>query len=1791
MALDDTRNTGGPLPPPTPIEDYSNEDSKREFNSQEERLVDTKVKEWDSSQISDFLKMLENFEKYGSTQQKTMLAILEDLKNYTEAHTSGAEEFAEELRKANTENTKNSQKRAELIEASQREAQKTANDEIALQLAELIKVEKAQQGEQISEEELKELIELKLQEDEEYAELLQNTVERHFQELVNQNAELADAVRMKEKDKELAFKFGEELSKIESAIANADVLDNIYEVLSSGQKLDSAFLANANKQLSILKNLENSTEEYKKLQEEANEIELKSIRTIWKDFPQKIGEKLANLEGIFSDMFGPEIVKVAKMGMSALQGVGKVLANPTKSWMAAKEQMATVKDATTALVTNPGEVAKAIREGLGMDASGAIQEKALAFQERQEKAYLKRLPMENRRDIDLTRLAERGLRPGSIYTHDIHTERVTEKLIDKSSQWSSGLTDAISGVGSEVTNLTPFISNLNDSVNESTSISAGIAEEIDKLHETTYPFTDISNEINSHISVLNDETRKITGLSGQIIDAVETEEKSLIRNLNSENRKAEQFRTGLLRLTSQSEEHLNDVVGYNNRLERAARLGNKKESALSRLLGRLKSLFGFLLKPLGFLTQIPLIGKLLTGMGGILNKGLLGKMGLVGKLGGIAALGFGAFDIFKTLTDDNLSKEEKVKGVSATGGGMAGGAIGAALGSFLGPLGTIAGGMLGTYLGKTVGSKIGDWLNEKDENGISRFDRIAKAFSKFFEDTKEFWIGLKKVFTGIVDAIKTAFGSVWSGLKKIFSGVMLLFTKPAEGIKKIFNGLTDLIKAPFILFRKLVENLGPILKKAIRAIPGLIKKGFGLLWEGLRQLPGFLWKTLKTIGPLLWEAIKGLGSLLWDLTKEVGSLIWDGIKALPGLIWEGIKGLTWLIWEGLKAIPKLIWEGIKGLGWLLWEGFKGSLKLVWAGLKALPGLIWKGIKGFWGLIWDGIKGLGGLIWDGVKALPGLIWDGIKGLGGLIWEGIKSVPGLVWDGIKGLGGLVWEGFTGLGGLIWDGIKAIPSLIWDGIKGLAGLVWDGIKALPKALWNGIKSLISKIPGFGWLAPKKEDLDADAGPPTAQPPASITSSVATVATGAAATAGAVVLANKFLPGAKETAANFLGKFLPGTKSTSEGLSVGDISKQASKSVTHAGDTLADVLKRLAKKISGAGGDVSAGIDDKNKKRRRRTSKRTKVTNAARNVTRTATESAKGLTSKAKDIAKAGQTKVAEGAKNLKDKATSVAKNATTKVTDKAKNIAEKSKDAVKTSTEKITEKAKNLAGKTTDLAKSGLGKVTGAAAGLGAVTSVMSLMDPGASKMEKAEALADVTETAAKGTKTAVQATSKTTSTVAKGAKVLGSIGKVAGAAGGVLSIGASVVSGVSTFMDPNATREEKWAAGGNMAGAAVGAAVGSFLGPLGTAIGSAVGGWVGEKVAPYAMKAWDGLKEATGKAWDSLKSVAGKAWDGIKSVGNKVKDAAGKAWDGVKNITGKAWDGLKTAAKYNPVNLAAQGLKKAGSAITSFFGFGNKEKEKSEEEKQQETKITIDNLKKMGSNLIDSASKFISPEAKEKLIEVGSKISNFFGFGKREEEKKSEQSNSTVKITENASSNAQDLPVFTSPLQEMAKGFTKIKEKVVEVSAKVLGTNVNKPKETKTDSIMPKVQESAPAPLKNVLPDEHIVPSRQAASAVMGTVPKPSVDSSAKSFEAATSELKQLDNGSTKGFDELNASTKDGTRQVTKHLADIAKILKDSALGNNNTTIVAGGAGGGASGRNIPSDIDSMGVLLTNKMWGI
>ena len=331
------------------------------------------------------------------------------------------------------------------------------------------------------------------------------------------------------------------------------------------------------------------------------------------------------------------------------------------------------------------------------------------------------------------------------------------------------------------------------------------------------------------------------------------------------------------------------------------------------------------------------------------------------------------------------------------------------------------------------------WLDEVDENGTSRIEKIRKAFVGFFSVLKAGYV----VFRSVMEV-------AWKLIQPVIDPLLNLLAKIGD-----FLNLGS------------AKTLGDVIKTLAKRFGELWDKIGKLGWSGVLAKMGEwisdLWTKIKE-GIAQWLNDNGLGGVV-DWFVQLG----DSLKE----IWDWIKG-TWET-TGLGPFFRSVWESITNL---FKEDDQGEIPIVkffnsiWTGLQSA----WQGIKDTWeqlGIskffedIWNSVSGIfkQKAVWHEAEEMVAGGNKKLRITGGYytyedapivkffkgIWESLTST----WTSITN-----WFNDTGITKFFTD--------VWEWVKGLFTAVDDGEKGKTEApivkffnnIWEGVTS------AFAWI-----------------------------------------------------------------------------------------------------------------------------------------------------------------------------------------------------------------------------------------------------------------------------------------------------------------------------------------------------------------------------------------------------------------------------------------------------------------------------------------------------------------------------------------------------------------------------------------------------------------------------------------------------------------------------------------------------------------------------------------------------
>lgn len=269
-----------------------------------------------------------------------------------------------------------------------------------------------------------------------------------------------------------------------------------------------------------------------------------------------------------------------------------------------------------------------------------------------------------------------------------------------------------------------------------------------------------------------------------------------------------------------------------------------------------------------------------------------------------------------------------------------------------------------------------------------------------------------------------------------------------------------------------------------------------VLWTGVQ----WLLNAAMAANPIVWVVIaivaliavivlvatktkffQKLWAAMWSAIKTVWTAMLDWFKSIGGTLAElWRKG-----WQKVKDLWNSATAAIKNGATRAWDNivkfFKGiPKKLLWVFQNfTLPGLLLKH--------WNSIKATAIRVWNAVvswvKGIPGRIANNLRAVGGLvskIWNSVKTKAIAAWDKIK-------SGVTDKVGTLMAYVRELPGKVLDGWKNIGSDMLNVGKDIISGLINGLRNaagsitdavqkyIIDKIPGpvkkaFGISSPSK-------------------------------------------------------------------------------------------------------------------------------------------------------------------------------------------------------------------------------------------------------------------------------------------------------------------------------------------------------------------------------------------------------------------------------------------------------------------------------------------------------------------------------------------------------------------------------------------------------------------------------------------------------------------------------------------------------------------------------------------------
>lgn len=419
------------------------------------------------------------------------------------------------------------------------------------------------------------------------------------------------------------------------------------------------------------------------------------------------------------------------------------------------------------------------------------------------------------------------------------------------------------------------------------------------------------------------------------------------------------------------------------------------------------------------LQKIPLIGKMFTGLIGIL-RGLM------------AAFALGGFK-----------------------------ALGAAILGLMGPVGWIIAAVIAIGVALVMlyrkNEAFRNWVNKQWQAIKSVwvdkiYPTLQRAWTVIKETWDKIWRGIRPYLvnlrTFIIETwtqhIYPAMQAAWGVVQKTWDKIMQVLRPVFDWMKQFWEEHGDKVMTVLKVIGALV---GGVLFVAFLALMGAI----GAVLLAIRGLAnGFRW-IFESVIPAVW----GLWTWLWD---NIIVRSWNAIQGVIGGV-RTIWGIFWMIFTNIWNYIKMWWNTMTNLFWMGVGVIGGAFSTVWRTVGGVFANIWGIISG----VWIAITSAFADAWNTMRTT-------LRNGGGFfmaIFNGIKAFWSGLWNGLTNVVFRVWQRMN----MIWIGLKMGVIGVLQTIRDKWNEIWGGIRDFVQPILDRINEIIdgalSKLDGLreGW------------------------------------------------------------------------------------------------------------------------------------------------------------------------------------------------------------------------------------------------------------------------------------------------------------------------------------------------------------------------------------------------------------------------------------------------------------------------------------------------------------------------------------------------------------------------------------------------------------------------------------------------------------------------------------------------------------------------------------------------------
>ncbi|OTP26979.1 tape measure protein [Enterococcus mundtii] len=369
---------------------------------------------------------------------------------------------------------------------------------------------------------------------------------------------------------------------------------------------------------------------------------------------------------------------------------------------------------------------------------------------------------------------------------------------------------------------------------------------------------------------------------------------------------------------------------------------------------------------------------------------------------------------------------------------------------------------------KDISDKAWTTIQKAPENAASlvreKWSELTSFFTNLWSDitqsASEAWENIKQSTLNIVDGMISSVNKQWDNLKNVASSIwkaiadqikssldfILKYIGPfVSNFSKVFSNIIDAVKSIFAEVKNIILNAFEIIKALIAApllfIINLITGDFQQMKDDLDMIWGTLVESVQNI----WVSVKNIFTVYISTIVNSALLLWDGFKQSVINIWTEVSNQANIIWNQVKSFFANLWLTIKDNAVQMWTGLKQSIVQTWEDTKNSAIEIWTNLKTWFFETIDAIVQTTIDSWTGLKqGTIDLFNNTVQGAKD-IWSSFKEwISNLVTQTKDG----VVQG--------WENLKQGTINIFNRMVNGAQEIWD-------RLVNAVNDTVGKVTGL--------------------------------------------------------------------------------------------------------------------------------------------------------------------------------------------------------------------------------------------------------------------------------------------------------------------------------------------------------------------------------------------------------------------------------------------------------------------------------------------------------------------------------------------------------------------------------------------------------------------------------------------------------------------------------------------------------------------------------------------------------